>query len=415
MQFLQNYILLLSALIFGALSAHADTPGVSKSEILLGQSAAFTGTSAGLGSALWRGAQAYFDKVNSQGGVHGRQIHVLSLDDKYDGDLTLPNTINLITEKKVFALFGYVGTPTLTKALPAIQRYSDEGIFLFSNFTGAQPQREPPHDKYVFNVRASYRQETKAIVDHLTKLGFTRIGVFIQDDAYGRSGADGVQRALKEKSLSTAQEVTYVRGAPISASMAEQAGLLLKAKVQAVVSIGSYAACGAFIRDARSAGFEGPIANVSFVGADSLLELLISAGEKQKSDLTRKLINSQVVPLPTDLSIPLVKEYREAMKRFNPQVPEALRDPTYRPREYGFGSLEGFLNAKLFVEVLKHATEPLTRQSFVKSLESIGTQNTGLREKISFSHTDHQALDSVFFTTIKKNKYIELTSWEDFK
>ena len=127
---------LLAGTVHGA---SLDTPGISPSEVLLGQSAAFTGNSASLGTELWRGAQAYFDSVNAKGGVHGRKIRVISLDDKYDGDITLQNTLSLINDKKAFALFGYVGTPTLVKALPVIQSFSAEGIFLFSDFTGAQP------------------------------------------------------------------------------------------------------------------------------------------------------------------------------------------------------------------------------------------------------------------------------------
>src|SRR5258708_6092608 len=166
-----------------SVAARAET-GVTATEVLLGQSAAFKGAAAGLGTELWRGAQAYFDKVNAAGGGNGREIRVISVDDGYEGDVTLPNTVKLVSQDNVFALFGYVGTPTLVKALPAIQNYSDQGLFLFSNFTGAQPQREPPHNKYVFNVRASYRQETAALVKNFTKLGLNKIGLFIQNDAY---------------------------------------------------------------------------------------------------------------------------------------------------------------------------------------------------------------------------------------
>jgi branched-chain amino acid transport system substrate-binding protein len=410
------FVILNSFTLLVALGGDCSAaPGITSSEVLLGQSAAFTGSSGNLGAELWRGAQAYFDSVNAHGGIHGRKIRVLSLDDKYDGDLTLMNTLTLINDKKVFALFGYVGTPTLVKALPAIQRYSAEGIFLFSDFTGAQPQREPPHEKYVFNVRASYRQETKALVDHLVALGNRRIGVFIQDDSYGRSGSDGVQRALKDHGLLLSKEVTYSRGAPLSTSMAEQAKLLAAENVQAVISVGSYDACAAFIRDARAKGFEGPIANVSFVGSDALLEKLIAEGNRLHTDLTRKLVNSQVVPTPTDAAVPLVREYREATEKFSPQLPGDLRDPAFQARMLSFGGLEGFLNAKLFGSILARAKEPLTRESFKKSAESMGKFEIGLAEKVSFSPKDHQALDKVFFTTIEHGKNVSFQNWDRLK
>jgi branched-chain amino acid transport system substrate-binding protein len=400
------------------LSARGDgtvSPGVTASEVLLGQSAVFTGSSADLGAELWRGAQAYFDTVNAKGGVHGRKIRVISLDDKYDGDLTLANTLNLIKDKKVFALFGYVGTATLVKALPVLQHFSKEGVFLFSNFTGAQPQRELPHSKYVFNVRASYRQETKALVDHLVALGFKRVGVFVQDDAYGRSGADGVQRALKAHNLGITKEVTYHRGVPLATSMAEQADLLIAEKVQTVISVGSYAACAAFIRDARAKGFEGPIANLSFVGSNALLENLLAEGARLNTDLTRKLVNSQVVPLPTDTAIPLVKEYQRAMEKFASEIPPELRDSVFKPRKFSFGSLEGFLNAKLFVGVLARTREPLTRESFVKTAENLHRFDVGLLERVTFSSKDHQALDTVFFTTIEHGHHVSLSNWEKLR
>ncbi|MGZ3651048.1 MAG: ABC transporter substrate-binding protein [Bdellovibrionota bacterium] len=397
---------------FRAHTASSATPGVSPTEVLLGQSAAFTGSSGALGTEFWRGAEAYFDAFNAAGGAHGRKIKLTSLDDKYEGDLALPNTLKLITDTKVFALFGYVGTPTLVKALPAIQRYSSEGIFLFSDFTGAQPQREPPHVKYVINVRPSYRQETKGLVDHLAQLGFHRFGIFIQDDAYGRSGADGVQRALKSKGMALLKEVTYIRGSPLTTPMTDQVALLMKAGVDAVISVSTASAAAAFVRDARSAGFKGPIAHVSFVNSDALLERLLTEGERIHTDLTKKIVNSQVVPLPDDEKVPLVKEYLAAMKKWNPQLPPGLGDPDYRPRDHGFVSLEGYISAKLFVEILKRVPEPLTRAAFMNRAEHLGALDLGLNEKLSLSAADHQALDSIFYTTIENGKYVTLKSWE---
>jgi len=384
-------------------------------EIVLGQSAAFSGTSAGLGIELWRGAQAYFNQLNAKGGVGGKKIRVIALDDKYDGDFTLPNTIRLITQDKVFALFGYVGTPTIVKALPAVQRYQSEGVFLFSNFTGAEPQRNPPHDKYVINIRASYRNETQELVENFLKVGHKKIGVFIQDDAYGRSGADGVERALKEHGLKTAAEATYHRGTGFESSMSEQAKILSSDKVSAVITVGSYAACAAFIRDARLNGFTGPIASLSFVGPQNLLSLLLNEEKRLGKPLTQKLLNSSVVPLYTDAHVPLVKEYQEAMKKYAAAMDSKIMDPQYKPFDLGFISLEGFLNAKTFTAILKRAKSPLTRKSFMDAVNSTRNLDVGLREKISFSPTDHNGLHKVYYLTPKNGEFVEVVDWDVFR
>jgi branched-chain amino acid transport system substrate-binding protein len=406
----KNCLLALAIVVLGGLPmAVMAEDGVTDSEVLLGQSAAFKGGAAGLGTELWDGAQAYFDRVNAAGGVNGRKIRVVSLDDGYEGDVTLPNTIRLINTEKVFALFGYVGTPTLVKALPAIQRYSSDGIFLFSDFTGAQPQREAPHNKYVFNVRASYREETARLVKlFVEKMGYKKIGLFIQDDAYGRSGSDGVTRALAANGLNPVVETTYQRNTPYETSMADQVKALQTAGVEAVIAVGAYNPCAAFIRDARKAGWNVPIADVSFVGADALLAKLKVEGASSGSDLTSHLVNSQVVPCWTDLSVPLVQEYRKAMDATTTALPAELKDASYQPAKYSFGSLEGYLNAKLFTAILARAPKKLTRKSFVKAAEAGSPLDAGLAAKAIFTAARHQALNEVFLTVVKDNAWVPL-------
>jgi branched-chain amino acid transport system substrate-binding protein len=141
----------------------ASAPGVTPREIKIGMSAAFKGNSAGLGIEFYRGAQAYYTEVNAKGGVHGRAFTVVPADDGYNPDPCIKNTIDLVEKDRVFFLSNYVGTPTLTRALPVIKRYGD--VILVGNFTGAQPQRETPYVEQVFNIRASYRQEMMALVD----------------------------------------------------------------------------------------------------------------------------------------------------------------------------------------------------------------------------------------------------------
>lgn len=392
-------------------SAHAE---MLKEPLRLGQSAAFSGTSEALGIELWRGAQAYFQMLNESGGVHGQKIEVVTLDDRYNGELTLPNTANLVEEKKVFALFGYVGTPTIVKALPLIQTYRQEEIFLFSNFTGAQPQREPPYLDLVYNIRASYRDETEAIVDRLNKIGHTKFALFIQDDAYGRSGADGVQRALQKRKLPRANEVLYRRGTAFHDSMKAQSEILKKSGAEVVVCVSSYEASAALIRDLRDIGFSGPIANLSFVGASKLLEILIEHEEKTGKKLTDKLLNSQVVPVFDDLSYPLVREYRQAIDQLKTPKPD-LASQDYKPAPYSFSSLEGFLNAKIFAEILKKTKTPVTRKNFKIAAAKLKNFDAGMGKENLISFVNNQALHQVFMTTIENRKYVSVEKWELFK
>jgi ABC-type branched-subunit amino acid transport system substrate-binding protein len=335
------------AAMLAALSLRADD-GVTSTEILLGQSAPFSGAAAGLGTEFWRGADACFSLVNADGGVQGRKIRVLAVDDAYNPSLTLPNTLKLVNESKVFALFDYVGTPTLVAALPAIRRYQPQGLFLFGAFTGAQPQRESPGKDVVFNVRASYRQETAALVEALVAgQGVKKIGVFAQNDPYGTSGLDGVKRALAAHQLDLAGEATFERGAPFDTSMAQQVKLLQDAGAEAVIAVGAYTQCAAFVRDARAAGFKGWIANLSFVGADPLLRLLADESAKGGADLTKQLVNSQVVPAWSDPGVGVVAAYRAAMDKANPELPSGLGDGSYKPLKYSFASLEGYVDARL--------------------------------------------------------------------
>jgi ABC-type branched-subunit amino acid transport system substrate-binding protein len=316
-------------------------------------SAAFRGPTGGLGTELYRGSMAYMEYVNSLGGVHGKKIRMKAYDDGYNPIPAIENTIRLIEKDNVFLLFDYVGTPTVTRVLPILKSYSDRDVYLFFPFTGAQPHRQPPYEEFVFNLRASYHQETEGLVDRLISIGRKKIAVFYQADAYGRSGWNGVRMTLSRYGLKIVGEATYKRGTQYSESLKKQVEILMKSDADAVISIGAYAACAAFIRDARDAGWDVPIANVSFVGSEFLINLLLKTGKERGKDYTSNLINSQVVPSYEDTSLQAVRQYRELMDRYNPMPPQGLMEEEYRPLRYSFVSFEGFLNAKLLVEILK--------------------------------------------------------------
>jgi ABC-type branched-subunit amino acid transport system substrate-binding protein len=385
-------------------------------DLVLGMSAAFTGSSRGLGIELYRGATAYFDEVNKAGGVNGQKIVLKVYDDGYNPGPAVENTIKLIEKDNVLLLFGYVGTPTTSRVLPLLKRYRERDALMFFPFTGAAAVRTSP---YVFNLRASYAQETGELVDHFVKLGRKKIAVFYQVDAYGRSGWEGVRTALKRHKLEIAEEATYMRGAPYDKSMREQVDILRQAEPDAVICIGAYGACAAFIRDARDAGWYVPIANVSFVGSESLLNLLTDAGNGNGVDYTRNLINSQVVPSYYDKNLPAVRDYRTAMDEMDPKPPPGMNTADYRSPRYSFVSLEGYLDAKLMVEILKRAEAPVRRDKLVDAVKSVRDFDLGIGVPVSFMRKGeftHQALDKVYFTVVRDGRFVPLDEegWKEF-
>ena len=409
---------------FGA--AHAGTAGFetatqgghsaadsnsADNEIVLGMSAAFSGPSRGLGSELYRGAKAYFNHVNDNGGVNGSKIVLKLYDDGYQPDPCVRNTMRLMLEDRVFLLFGYVGTPTVTRVLPLLKKFQDERVYLFFPFTGAQPQREPPYGDFAFNLRASYRQETAGLVENFLRVGKKRIAVFYQADAYGRSGWAGVRAALATHGERLAGEATYRRGQRFTGTMRAQVEILQAASPDAVICIGSYAACAAFARDAVDLGLRVPIANLSFVGSENLLQLL-TEGRDDAEKYTRHLVNSQVVPSYENTSIPAVREYRELMERYDPAVPQELVKEPYTPFPQSFVSLEGFLDAKLMAEILRRMGDGQDRAKLEKAVFSVRNYDLGIGERVSFGPDRRQGLQTVYYTVVEGGRFVTLDDWQ---
>jgi branched-chain amino acid transport system substrate-binding protein len=357
-----------------ALPAAAQTPGVTPNSILLGQSAAFSGPAAQLGIEMNAGAVAYFDYINKQGGVNGRTISVKTRDDRYEGNLAAENTRKLIEEDKVFALFAYVGTPTSAAALPI---FTEAKVPFVGPFTGAELLRNPLN-RYVFNVRASYYDETEKIVEQLVSTGIQRIAVFYQNDSYGKAGLTGVEIAMKKRNLAIAATGTVERntvdvGAAVKAIAAVQP--------DAVVMISAYTSIAEFVRQMKKAGSAAQFHNVSFVGSKALSNALGPEGYG--------VVISQVVPFPWYPGVPVVKEYQRILK---------LAGNT----AYGFGSLEGYLAAKVMVEGLRRAGRDLTRESLIAALESMNNVDFG-GFVVSFSRTSHAGSDYVELTMIGRD------------
>jgi branched-chain amino acid transport system substrate-binding protein len=364
--------------------------GVVNQQIIVGVSNVQSGPSRSLGQNLLRGSAAYFELVNARGGVYGRKISIVLKDDKYEPDPAVQNTNELIEKEKSFFLFDYVGTPTLTRVLPLLKYYEKENIVNVAPFTGADPQRKPPYDKFVFNIRASYREETRALVRYLYDKGYQRIGFLGQADAYGKSGEIGVEDALAELNLKPVETVSYRRNQPFEADMTAQVNILRQAGADAVIAVGVYGSCGAFIRDARMAGWNVTVANVSFVGAEVLLDKLRATSKTAGKDLTANLINSQVVPSPDDVRYPLVVDYRAHLA----------------PENYGFVTMEGWLNAVVVTEALRRAGPSPSRADFIRAMESLHGWDPGLGVNLEFSSTSHQGLHRVWLTRTEKGHWV---------
>lgn len=386
-------------------------------DLVLGMSAAFRGPSRALGNELYRGAMAYLEDINRSGGVHGRRLVLKAYDDGYNPIPAIENTVRLVEKDHAFLLFGYVGTPTVTRILPLLKRYEDRHIYLFFPFTGAEPQRQPPYGEFVFNLRASYQDETAGLVDHFLQIGRKRIAVFYQIDAYGRSGWDGVRRALTKSGRTIVAEATYKRGTSFSLSLRPQVEILRQADPDAIISVGAYAACAAFVRDARDAGWDIPIANVSFVGSENLLDLLTAAGQSAGKDYTANLINSQVVPSYYNEKLAAVRQYRECMDRCKPQPPTNVAAVDYQPLSYSYVSFEGFLDAKALVEILKAMGPDLDRARISHAAESIHHFDLGIDVPISFSASQHEGLHQVYYTLVRDGRFIRLvdSDWQRWK
>jgi len=348
-----------------AISASAMALGLANrlqaqgSTIVLGQSAAFSGPAAQLGIQFHQGAKLWFDQLNANGGIAGRSIEIRNLDDGYEPERCVANTQTLINDG-VFALFGYIGTPTSLAALPLVKKSQ---IPFIAPFTGAMGLREPLL-RNVFHLRASYNDETALIVRQLTNLGLKKIAVFYQNDSYGKAGLDGSVLALGKIGLKPVAQATVERN---TVNVEDAVKTILAAAPDAVIQVSAYKSCAAFIRAARKAGYGGTFYNVSFVGTQALADELGKDGAG--------VVVSQVVPSPYSPVRPVSREFLAAIKKGGDKV------------QANYSSMEGFLAARLFSEGLqREAGKSITRETLIRGLESLGrTQMSGFSVQLSAS------------------------------
>ena len=354
----------------------STTDGLATDEVVFGQSAALTGPASELGTGMRLGVQAAFAEANAAGGIHGRQLRLISLDDAYEPEAAVANTRKLIEEHDAFALLGAVGTPTSRAAQPVT---SEAGVPYIAPFTGAEFLRKADEKPNVVNMRASYFQETAEIVARLTTdLGISRIGILYQDDSYGRAGLEGVRRALDVHGLRLAVEANYTRNTEIvKVALLD----LRRFNPEAVVIIGAYQPAATLIRWARRLEFSPVFVNISFVGTSALVQELGVEGEG--------VYITQVVPFPEDASVPVVANYQKALAQWAPGTGP------------GFVSLEGYLAGRLVAEGLRLAGPQATRGEFLDALHSAPAIDLGGFE-LHYGQLDNQGSDRVYLTRIDK-------------
>ena len=367
--------LFVLALVAGFHQARAADPGITPTSILIGQSAAFSGPAMELGTEMRAGALAYFQAINAAGGINGRKIELRSLDDGYEPDRAAANTKKLIDDG-VFLLFGYVGTPTSNASKPI---FTASRVPFVGPFTGAESLRNPLN-RYIFNIRASYFDETDKIVAQMTGQTLDKIAVFYQNDDYGKAGLAGVQRAMDKRNLKIVATGTVERN---TVDVTAAVKSISKVEPQAIIMISAYKSCAAFIKAMRAAGFNPQFMNVSFVGSKALAHETGLEG--------RGVGISQVVPFPWNFSAPVVKEYQQ------------LFEASTKKQEYSFTSLEGFIAAKTLVEGLRRTGGDLTRERFINAMETLRDFDLG-GYWITFTPTSHNGSKFVELTVIGKDE-----------
>jgi branched-chain amino acid transport system substrate-binding protein len=364
---------LVGAVLFVSPAVASELAG--HGEIRIGMVNALSGPASGLGKGMLEGAQAVFKEVNANGGVHGRKLSLVVADDGYEPDNTVEETLKMVQDQKVFSLFGYVGTPTANAVLPLV---TELDVPLVGVFSGAMSLRWPVK-RQVFNVRASYEDETEALVAHLLQQGAKTVAVMYQYDGFGLAVLSGTNKALAKRGSAVVATGTFQRN-----TLAIKSGLaaMIEAQPDAIVMVGTYAPVAAFIKAARAAGLKSQLATVSFVSTDDLVPLVGQDGNG--------VLISQVVPFPEDAGSMLARECRTVLAR-------------HANARLGFVNFEGCLSARLMVAALERAGKEPTRQGLIDALDGMRALDLG-GITVSLSRDNHQAMSQVFLTQIRDGR-----------
>jgi branched-chain amino acid transport system substrate-binding protein len=366
----------------------ATSRGVTDTEIRFGISAPFSGPSKELGRQMKLGIETAFSMVNDAGGIHGRQVKLVAADDGYEPNRTGETMKHLYEKEQVFGIIGNVGTPTATVALPYAL---NKRMLFFGAFTGAGLLRRDPPDRYVFNYRASYAEETDAVVRYLVNVRRLRpeqIVVFAQQDSYGDAGFEGVAKAMRALRPGRDNEVVRLNYKRNTVDVEDAVAQLrkLRTPARAVVMVGTYRAAARFIEKTRDISPPLIYSNVSFVGSTALSEELMLLGSKYANGI----IVTQVVPAVDSYSN-VVLEYKSALSAYFPG-----ENPDYV-------SLEGYVAANVLIEGLKRTGPQLDTERLVDSLENLRDLDLGLGTMVNFGRTEHQGIHKVWGTQLDTN------------
>ncbi len=294
------------------------------------------------------GVNAYFKHINEQGGIYGRVFRVITRDDKYEPKITSENAQELIKKQRVFALLGFIGTPTSKVALPIAVKHR---IPYIGAFTGADFLRETPRNPLVLNGRTSYTKEIESLIKYFVdEEGNSDIAVFYQNDSYGRSGLTGVKEALRKRNMGLVAEGSYKRN---TLSVGNALYEISQNRPQVVIMIGATKPTAEFIKRARKDKNlkDVKFGAISFIGSRMLLNAL--------DEKVENIIFSQVVPSPWGALSQEVGLYRQLMDKYNPN------------KEYSYVSLEGFFIAKMTTELFKRVGKDFTKEDFIDEMRHL--------------------------------------------
>jgi len=367
----------LLLIFFGAATAHAQRAGKAlatpSKTVLVGQSGPLSGNNKEFGIDIRDGVLAYFTKVNEAGGVNGRKLELITLDDGNDAKRSGENGRVLIEERGVIALFGYASATLSMPSMPFVEKNK---VAFVGPFTGAEPMRK--FRPYVFNIRASYADELEKIVEFYASTGMKKFSIIHYDDAIGKENLGAVEAALSKRALKPASIGTLKRNqTDLGSAVAD----VVKAAPDVVIATTLYRTTADFIKQAKTAGSGAQFASTSFVGASALAEALGPVGVG--------VVVAQVVPPYSRASVAIVKEYQAAIQK-------QLGKP-----DYSFTSLEAYIGAKVLVEAIRRTGANPTRENLLKVLNAMHDYNLG-GFVVNFSPTDHNGSRFVELTAISR-------------
>jgi len=354
--------------------AHAET-GITDTSIKIGISAPLTGIQSAFGNEIKSVINSYFTQVNNNGGINGRLLKLVVMDDGYAPDRAASNTAELLQNEKVFALTSYYGSAPTLAALPLITAAK---IPLIGSLSGADGLRSP-FNRYLFNIRASYANEADAIVAQLTSIGLTNIGILYQNDSFGKSGMDGIVAALKKHAI---QPSVIAAIEPNSTEVGSAVDAFKKIHPQEIVMITSLMPTAAFVRNLQQAGLFPYLSAFSTIGAAFLTHEL--------GELSRGIMISEVMPYVWDDTLGIAKDYKN--------LPVKLG----KPETLTYSGMEAYINARVLVEAMKLAGKNLTREKLIDTLENIRDYNIS-GYQLSYSPSNHNGSKFVEITVVGQN------------